>query len=297
VSLLHHPCASPSLGDDLGLQAVMDTTASSQAHAIVTGGSSGIGLATACLLARNGVSVTILARNLERLERARSQIAGVAAGRARVAALACDVGVGDACRTAVEQSIAEMGPPTWAVACAGVVRPGTFLALSLDDHMAQLRTNFIGSLNFAHAVVPSMAQHGGGHLVFVASGAALMGIYGYSGYSPSKFAVRGLAEVLRVELREHRIVVTLVHPPDTDTPQLASEISMRPKPTQELAGSAGMWEADQVAAALVRGAKRGKFLVVLGWQLRLLNIFQTVIAPGFRTYQNWVVTRGMRRDG
>jgi 3-dehydrosphinganine reductase len=274
---------------------VIGTANGNQAHAIITGGSSGIGLATACLLARNGVSVTILARNLERLENARNRIASLAAGRVRVAAMSCDVGVGDACRAAVKQSIAEMGPPTWAVACAGVVKPGTFMTLSLDDHLSQLQTNFIGSLNFAHAVVPAMARHGGGHLVFVASGAALVGVYGYSAYCPSKFAVRGLAEVLRVELCTHRIVVTLVHPPDTNTPQLAFELPLRPRPTQEIAAGAGLWEPDQVAAALVRCAQRRKFLVVLGWQLRLLNTFHSLAAPGFRIYQNWIVKRPIGR--
>jgi 3-dehydrosphinganine reductase len=262
-----------------------------RAHAIITGGSSGIGLATACLLARNGISVTILARDRHRLEDARSRIASVAVGPACVAARSCDVGQADACQAAVAQSIAEMGPPTWAVACAGVVRPGTFMSLSLDDHLTQLQTNFIGSLNFSRAVVPIMAQHGRGHLVFVASAAALVGIYGYSGYCPSKFAVRGLAEVLRVELRPHRIVVTLVHPPDTNTPMLACETPLRPRPTQDIAAAGGVWEPDQVAAALVRGAQRGRFLVVPGFQVRLLSIFHGVVAPAFRTYQNWIVDR------
>jgi 3-dehydrosphinganine reductase len=136
-----------------------------------------------------------------------------------------------------------------------------------------------------------MARHGGGHLVFVASGAALVGIYGYSAYCASKFAVRGLAEVLRVELRPHRIIVTLVHPPDTDTPMLAFEAPLRPPPTREIAAAAGVWEPDQVAAALVRGARSGRFLVVPGWPLRLLGTFHSLIAPAFRAYQNWIVDR------
>src|SRR5262245_1258901 len=86
-----------------------------------------------------------------------------------------------------------------------------------------MRTNYFGSLNFAHAVVPSMIENGGGPLVFVSSAAAICGIYGYSSYGASKFAVRRLAETLRVELRRDGIAVTLVYAPDTDTPQLAGE--------------------------------------------------------------------------
>ena len=96
-------------------------------------------------------------------------------------------------------------------------------------------------------------------LDFVASGAALVGIYGYSGYAPSKFAVRGLAEVLRVELREYGISVTLALPPDTNTPQLEFETKLRPTPTKEIAGVAGVWDPDKVALAIVTGARKGRF--------------------------------------
>jgi 3-dehydrosphinganine reductase len=265
-------------------------------HAIITGGSSGIGFALACLFATSGTSVSILARNAQRLDRSRKQILALAAGGAHVEAIPCDVRLEGSCRAAVEQAIDANGRPDWAVACAGIVKPGVFRTLSLDDHRAQFETNFVGSLNFSHAVVPAMIEHGGGKLIFVGSGAALIGIYGYSGYCPSKFAVRGLAEVLRVELREHGISVILAHPPDTNTPMLEYEAPLRPRPTEEIAGVAGVWEPHQVALAIIQGAKKNRFLVVPGVQLRLLSFLHSLIAPGFRVYQGWVVKRCGRRD-
>jgi NAD(P)-dependent dehydrogenase (short-subunit alcohol dehydrogenase family) len=121
--------------------------------------------------------------------------------------------------------------------------------------------------------------------------AALVGIYGYSGYAPSKFAVRGLAEVLRVELGECGIAVTLARPPDTNTPQLEVETKLRPRPTKEIAGVAGVWDPDKVALAIVTGARKGRFIVAPGMQLRLLSSVHSMIAPAFRIYQRWVISR------
>jgi 3-dehydrosphinganine reductase len=279
----------------LGRRSSSGPTFGQQAHAIITGGSSGIGLAIACLLAKSGVSISILARNQQRLESSQNQIQALATNGAHVEAISCDIRSEQSCRAAVEQAIATNGPPSWAVACAGVVEPGTFVKLSLDDHRAQLETNFVGSLYFAHAVVPSMIERGGGKLIFVASGAALVGVYGFSGYCPSKFAVRGLAEALRVELREHGILVTLACPGDTNTPMLEYETPLRPRATEEITAAAGVWEPDRVALAIVKGAQRGKFLVVPGVPLRLLSTLHSIIGPGFRAYQNWVVKRCARR--
>ncbi len=136
-----------------------------------------------------------------------------------------------------------------------------------------------------------MKNRGSTRLVFVASGAALVGIYGYSAYAPSKFAVRGLAEVLRVELREYAMSVTLALPPDTDTPQLEFETKLCPRPTKEIAGVAGVWDPDKVALAIVRGARKGRFIVAPGVQLRLLSSVHSVVAPAFRAYQRWVIGR------
>src|SRR5258707_1447325 len=89
------------------------------AHAINTGGSSGIGLSVACLLAKEGVSVSILARDQARLAGARNQISSVAADESGVEAISCDVRSMPACQAAVERAISVHGVPNWAISCAG----------------------------------------------------------------------------------------------------------------------------------------------------------------------------------
>ena len=203
--------------------------AHSTSHAIVTGGSSGIGLAIAKCLIAQGVSVSLLARGVERLEAAKLEVDRLATGSARVEVFVCDVRNAVACREAVNAAVAVLGPPEWAISSAGIVRPGSFLKQGLEDHEAQLQTNYLGSLYFANAVCSHMTSGKKGKLVFIASGAAFVGLYGYSIYAPSKFAVRGLAECLRVELKGHGISVTLACPGDTNTPQLAAELPAHSK--------------------------------------------------------------------
>jgi 3-dehydrosphinganine reductase len=128
-------------------------------------------------------------------------------------------------------------------------------------------------------------------MVFVSSGAAFFGIYGYGAYAPSKFALRGLAEVLRVELALVDISVTLAYPPDTDTPQLAAEALTKPTATKEITSGGGLWSAERVAEHIVRGAERGRFLVAPGTQMGLLAYGHSLLAPALRRWQTRIARR------
>jgi 3-dehydrosphinganine reductase len=260
-------------------------------HALITGGSSGIGFAAAKALVQRGVSVSLIARNPVRLESASSELQKLARSGLSIETYAADVADAGGMSKAVATAVDRSGPATWAIASAGIVHPGRFMTQDISAHHEQVSTNYLGSVHFAHAASLAMAKTGGGKLVLVSSGAALVGLYGYASYGPTKFAIRGLAESLRVELKPHGISVTLVMPGDTQTPQLEAELPLRPAVTSKLAEGAKVMSADAVAEKFIAGAERGKFLVTYGAQLHALALLQGVIGPALRLYQDMLVKR------
>jgi 3-dehydrosphinganine reductase len=139
----------------------------------------------------------------------------------------------------VAAGIAALGTPTLVVACAGVVVPGRFETQSLDAFQRTMAVNYFGTLHLIRAVLPTMRAQPGGRIVLVASGAALIGLYGYSSYAPSKFAVRGLAEAVRSEFVPESIAISVVYPPDTDLPGYGEELRHRSESSDRLAATAG----------------------------------------------------------
>lgn len=252
--------------------------------AIVTGGSSGIGKACAARLIDIGHPVALLARDADRLAVAQAELLS-RRPKAVVVTISVDVGDHEACQRAIEQLIESYGAPDWVICSAGIAKPGLFLEQPLEDHTSQLRTNYLGSVHVVRAAAPAMAAARRGRIVLVSSGAAFLGIYGYSAYAPSKFAVRALAEVLRVELAECGVSVTVACPPDTLTPQLEMETHSKPEITRKITSGGGVWAAQDVAKAIIDAASRGRFFVGPGWSIRALCSFHSLLASFFRLRQ------------
>lgn len=258
--------------------------------AIVTGGSSGIGLAVAALLANRGCRVALIARDSHRLTAAAARLASV--GCRDVLVRTADVRDGAALAGVTGSLIAEAGPPLWLVTAAGIVEPGFFLDQEMAHTEAQVATNLMGTAHAVRAAVPAMVAAGRGHVVLVSSGAGLFGIAGYGGYCASKFAVRGLAEVLRVELSGTGVGITLALPPDTDTPQLAYEASRRPAAIAAIAGAGRVLSAEEVARHMIAAAARGRFLSAPGWRLGALARLQDAISARLAATQARLLRRG-----
>ena len=263
-----------------------------QQHAIITGGSSGIGKATAQLLASLGANISIIARTQTKLDIAKTEIEKVCLlPEQRILTLAADVADRVQAEQAIKTSIAQIGVPDLLITCAGIAHPGYFQQLPIEVFEHTMAINYFGSLYCIRAALPVMEQQRKGHIVLMSSGAGLIGIYGYSPYSPTKFAIRGLAESLRGELKPLGINISIVYPPDTDTPQLAEENKTKPIETKMMTGTAKTWSAVCVAREIVYGIKKKSFAIAPGLEMTVLARLHSLIAPGINRYFDQIVTK------
>lgn len=161
---------------------------------------------------------------------------------------------------------------------AGITAVMEFEHVTAEQFERVMRTNVLGTRNAVAACLPYLkrcpnADGAGARIVLVSSMAGQSGIFGYTAYSPSKFALNGFAQCLQMELRRHNVWVSVVYPPDTDTPMYKEENKTKPKETLELSAGTGVFSAEQVSTALVDGMVRGAFGVSVGfdgWMLRAL---------------------------
>jgi 3-dehydrosphinganine reductase len=253
------------------------------AHVLVTGGSSGIGYAVADHALRRGARVSLVARGLDGLATAQDRLEAAAGDPTRVAAATADVSDPDAVEGAFGLLTVQLGAVDVLVTCAGYARPGLFPDIPAWVFDDQMRVDYFGTLHSIRAVVPSMIARGRGHLMLVSSAAGLVGVYGYSAYCPAKFAVRGLAESLRGELKPHGIVVGCAYPPDTDTPGLAREDEHKPDATKRISAGVKVRSADAVGRAIVRGIERDRLVVTADPTTAMLARGAGILGPIVRS--------------
>ena len=226
------------------------------AHAVVTGGSEGLGLALAELLAARGAHVTLLARGEAKLAAARTVVEGKRVRPTqRVETVACDV----ADAAALEAALQRLPPVDVLVANAGMSVPKLFSELRDSELRAMMAVNFFGAANAARAVLPGMLRAGSGHIVFVASAMSLTACAGYAGYCGAKWGVRGLAECLQSELAPAGVAVHVFYAPTMKTPGLVTENLVKPAVTHEIEAVGDTVEADEAARMLLAGVDQGRF--------------------------------------
>ena len=237
--------------------------------ALIVGGSSGIGFAVARELAVRGCRITLAARREELLERAAQDLSRGAHPETRIWTLSLDASDPRQVAERLVPLLEKTGTPDLLYNGAGLAVADHFSATEDDVLMELLEVNLKAVWNVLKAVVPLMREAGGGHIVNVSSLAGLIGVYGYTAYSASKFAVCGLSQSLRNELASENIKVRLLCPPDTATPQLEKENLKKPKETFRAGAFTGVLSPERVARTLVRNLSGRRFLIIPGLRARL----------------------------
>ena len=248
-------------------------------HALITGGSSGIGLETARLLADRGAIVSLVARRTDVLDRAAAELRDAGA---TVLTASADVADQVALTAAIRGLEQQAGPVDVLVTSAGQARPGHFLELEDEVFRQMIEVDYFGTLYAIRAVAPGMVERGGGSIVAVSSGAGLLGVFGYTAYGPAKFAVRGLMEALRSELKPYDVHVACVYPPDVDTPQLEDENRYKPAETAAISGTVKPMQPEAVARSIVEAIDKRRFAVYPDGGMALLGGLGPLLAPVVR---------------
>jgi 3-dehydrosphinganine reductase len=243
----------------------------SQQVALVTGGSSGIGLAAARLLAAAGCHVWLVARNHARLQDALVKVNAARRDTAQYCGyIAADISDPDQAAGAVQEVKRSAGVPNIIINSAGIVYSGYCEDLDLTAYRSQIEVNYLGAVYVIKAALPDMLARGSGYIVNVCSAAAFLGMFGYAAYGASKYALRGFSEVLRAELKPRGIHVSVVFPADTDTPQLAFDKATRPPEIDHMLGGLGKpMSPEVVAQAILNGMCRKKYIITPGFETSL----------------------------
>jgi short-subunit dehydrogenase len=242
--------------------------------AAITGGSSGIGLACARHLAREGVAVVLGARRVSRLESTAGQIRSEGG---RAAMLQMDVTREADVNALVAMATREFGRLDIMICNAGFGYYGTLEDTPPDVMHRMMDVNYMGTFYGARAVLPIFRAQTSGHLIFISSIVGRRGIAGMGGYSATKAAQAGLAESLRTEFAGSPIKVSCVYPISTRTEFLDA---MARDFGHHVRGLGPKQSVDDVARAIVTCIRHPRPEVYPHAMSRLLAVMN-IVAPRF----------------
>jgi short-subunit dehydrogenase len=225
---------------------------------LITGGSSGIGLALAQAMVAKGAKVVVTGRRSEVLTEAIEELRGAASS---VWSVRADVATSEGRIDTLKQALNALGGLDILVNNAGGVRAGRLETTPETELQAMIDVDLVAPILLTRGALPALRASGEAMVVNVASGIALMGVPFYATYAAAKAGLARFGEALRRELKGEGVHVLTVYPGGTDTPMMKSN---RAGPELGFARE----PASAVADAIVGGIERDDFEVIRGGEAR-----------------------------
>lgn len=254
----------------------------------VTGAASGMGAAVARDLASQGARLFLTDINEAGLKSVVSEIASAEGPGEVCVAEPVDVSDYEAVCALADDIHSGYGPMDVVMNVAGLASWGTVERLEHRQWRSMVDVNLMGPIHVIEEFLPPMIAAGrGGHLVNVSSAAGLIGLPWHAAYSASKFGLRGVSEVLRFDLRQHGIGVSLVCPGGVSTPMAETvEIAgVNPENTQvkklQHRFRRRAVSPETAAALILEGVKKNRYLVYTSPDIRLAFWSQRFFPPGY----------------
>ena len=263
----------------------------SNKNIIITGGSSGIGLAVAKEFAQKGANLFLLARNPQKLENAKAELTSKY-NASLVEIYPTDVAKEESVNKVVQEIGTKYGSIHIVILNAGIGLHGRFEQVSMGELRNIMDVNYWGKVNVLKAALPYMQNTKGAQVGIVSSVGGYVGFFGFSGYTPTKAALIGWAECLRMELD---MPITIVYPPDTDTPLMQVEYPYDVPEVRMISANAKIIPAEEVAQKFIKGMEKGKFEVYCNFQSRLIR-FVRGVWPGYLFRELDSILRKVRKQ-
>jgi 3-dehydrosphinganine reductase len=258
---------------------------------IITGGSSGLGKALAKRLAAQGAHVALVARDKSKLEDVKNELIAIKGSGQKIESFSCDVSSQEATENAFNEIAWALGEPDVLINSAGILREGYFETLPLSTFRDVMDINFFGIIHCIKAALPYFKKKGSGRIVNIASLGGKIGTFGYGAYCSSKFALVGLTDILRAELKPQNIILHLVCPGEFQSPMVDDLNTYRTAENKAVTQTVPVLSLDRVADDVMTGLTKNRYLIIPG---RIAKIIETA-NRWFPALTRWVTDMKISR--
>jgi 3-dehydrosphinganine reductase len=208
-----------------------------------------------CMIARGMEELKKTAQECNELKREDSQFIEI---------IACDTTDMDKLKPLLTDFITKHKIPDYLFNFVGYAHVQYLEKLTLDDFKKNMDVNYYGQLVPTLITLPYFMEGKSGYIAFTSSVMGFMAIMGYATYVPSKFAITGLAEILRHELVPYNVKISVLFPVDTDTPGFEEENKLKPQECKIISETGTIMSPEDVAEIFIKGILEERFEILPG---------------------------------